>query len=70
MLDVNWARTVFPPGALDDPTSVGLTSAHTVTLADENSPFRLDTGEFIAPVDVEYETYGTLSAARDNVVLV
>jgi len=70
VLDVNWARTVFPPGALDDPASVGLTSAHTVTLADENSPFRLDTGEFIAPVDVEYETYGTLSAARDNVVLV
>ena len=33
-------------------------------------PVRLDCGRHLHPVRVAYETYGTLSAARDNVILV
>jgi homoserine O-acetyltransferase/O-succinyltransferase len=33
-------------------------------------PVRLDGGHELSPVRVAYETYGTLSAARDNVILV
>ena len=34
------------------------------------SPLELDCGRELYPVRIAYETYGTLSAARDNVVLV
>ena len=34
------------------------------------SPVRLDCGRELHPVRVAYETYGTLSPARDNVILV
>ncbi len=34
------------------------------------SPLRLDCGRELHPVRVAYETYGTLSPARDNVILV
>ena len=34
------------------------------------SPVRLDCGRSLHPVRVAYETYGTLSPARDNVILV
>jgi len=64
------ASTLFPPGALDDPTSVGLTRAQTARLADESSPFRLEAGGQIACVDVEYETYGQLNDDKSNVVMV
>jgi len=33
-------------------------------------PLRLDCGQTLHPIRVAYETYGTLSAARDNVILV
>src|SRR5437879_6051974 len=33
-------------------------------------PVRLDCGQTLHPVRVAYETYGTLSPARDNVILV
>ena len=33
-------------------------------------PVRLDCGQELHPVRVAYETYGTLSPARDNVILV
>jgi homoserine O-acetyltransferase len=33
-------------------------------------PLRLDCGRDLHPVRIAYETYGTLSAARDNVILV
>ena len=34
------------------------------------NPVRLDCGRQLYPVRIAYETYGTLSAARDNVILV
>jgi homoserine O-acetyltransferase/O-succinyltransferase len=33
-------------------------------------PLRLDCGEELHPIQIAYETYGTLSPARDNVILV
>jgi len=50
--------------------SVGLVSAHTIRLADTDNPLTLDCGEYLAPIDVEYEIYGQLNAARDNAILV
>ncbi len=34
------------------------------------NPVKLDCGRLLHPVRIAYETYGTLSAARDNVILV
>ncbi len=63
-------RIVMPDDGPDSPHSVGWTEAQTIRLADEANPFRLEMGQDFAPVDVEYETYGRLSPAKDNVVLV
>lgn len=54
----------------DSPRSVGFTTAHRITLATEKEPFALEVGATIGPVEVEYETYGQLSAAKDNAVLI
>ena len=56
-----------PPSS---PTSVGWTEARRVRLATAEAPLRLESGGSIGPVDVEYETYGELSAGRDNAVLI
>ena len=37
---------------------------------DGDDPLRLDSGFDLAPLQIAYETYGTLNAARDNAVLV
>jgi homoserine O-acetyltransferase len=49
---------------------VGRAETRTVRLFDEGRPLELDTGVRLAPVDVAYETYGTLNAAGDNAVVV
>ncbi len=54
----------------DSKGSVGWTEARRVRLVEADAPFTLDVGGSIAPVDVEYEAYGELSPARDNVVLI
>lgn len=36
----------------------------------ENEPFQLESGQTLGPITVAYETYGTLSPAKDNVVLI
>ena len=54
------------PGA----ASVGLVSTSTVRLFTAEQPLRLEQGSTIGPVDVAYETYGTLSPAADNAVFV
>src|SRR3546814_14158682 len=33
-------------------------------------PLKLDSGAFIAPLEVAYETYGELNAAKSNAILV
>ena len=47
--------------------SVGTVETHYLDLPE---PLRLDCGRELHPVTVAYETYGTLSPARDNVILV
>lgn len=58
------------PDGPDSPGSVGWTRPLRVRLADEGRPLPLECGESLHPVDVEYETYGTLSPARDNAILI
>ncbi|MCC6157930.1 MAG: homoserine O-acetyltransferase [Deltaproteobacteria bacterium] len=58
------------PDGPDSPGSVGWTQPLRVRLADETRPLPLECGESLYPVDVEYETYGTLSPARDNAILI
>jgi homoserine O-acetyltransferase len=52
------------------PDSVGWTRAHTIRLVPANAPMDLELGGTVGPIDVEYETYGTLSPRKDNVVFV
>lgn len=54
----------------DHKASVGWTRSERVHLVSKARPFDLEAGGSIAPVDVEYETYGKLNAARDNVILI
>ncbi len=61
----------FPPSPRRTvPGSVGLTRTQRVVLFDEDDPLLLDSGARLAPVEVAYETYGTLDAARANAVFV
>lgn len=53
--------------ATGEPGSVGVVETHYLDLPD---PVRLDCGTQLHPVRVAYETYGTLSPERDNVILV
>ncbi len=43
---------------------------HTSLTVFENEPLILDSGQSISPIDIAYETYGTLNAARSNAVLI
>jgi homoserine O-acetyltransferase/O-succinyltransferase len=58
------ARMVTPKSAAG---SVGTVETQFVDLA---TPLALDCGRTLYPVRIAYETYGTLSPARDNVILV
>jgi homoserine O-acetyltransferase len=52
------------------PGSLGLVETKRVVLFTEDDPLVLDSGERLAPVDVAYETYGTLAPDSGNVVFV
>jgi homoserine O-acetyltransferase/O-succinyltransferase len=56
-----------PPGPASAAGSVGTVETQYLDLP---NPVRLDCGRDLHPVRVAYETYGTLSPARDNVILV
>lgn len=49
---------------------VGLVATQRVGVATDADPLVLERGAALAPVEIAYETYGALSAARDNVVVV
>src|ERR671912_680624 len=49
------------------PGSVGIVETQYLELP---VPLRLDCGRSLHPIRIAYETYGTLSPARDNVILV
>ena len=52
------------------PGSVGLVQTEIARLFTVDEPLRLANGETLGPVDVAYETYGTLSADKDNAVFI
>ena len=51
-------------------TAVGTVGTVDTQFLDLPKPLALDCGRDLHPVRMAYETYGTLSAARDNVILV
>src|SRR5512138_117200 len=51
------------------PDSVGLVATRLLTFGADR-PLRLESGAVLSPVTVAYETYGELSAAGDNAVLI
>ena len=55
------------PGFKTAPGSVGTVETQFLKLP---RPLRLDCGRELHPIQIAYETYGTLSTARDNVILV
>jgi homoserine O-acetyltransferase len=52
------------------PKTAGSAGVVETRFVDLPKPVQLDCGRRLAPVRVAYETYGTLSPARDNVILV
>lgn len=54
----------------DSPTSVGWTRPQRVILAGSDNPLPLDCGVNLAPITVEFETYGNLAPAKDNAIFI
>lgn len=54
----------------EDPGSVGVTQTRLVRLFTVDEPLVLASGATLGPVDVAYETYGTLDASGGNAVMV
>jgi homoserine O-acetyltransferase/O-succinyltransferase len=50
--------------------SVGIVRTQTVTLFEPPDVLRLESGQTLGPIEVAYETYGTLNEARSNAVLI
>jgi len=50
--------------------SVGTVTTKTIRLVEKGKPLKLDCGRNLCPIDVAYETYGELSEAGDNAVLI
>ena len=61
------AKIVHGP---DHPQSVGLTRAQKAVFNQDGPPLELAAGGRLAPVEIEFETYGELTPARDNAVLI
>jgi len=49
---------------------VGRVETQRVVLFDEDDPLELESGARLAPVQIAFETYGSLDAARSNTVFV
>jgi homoserine O-acetyltransferase/O-succinyltransferase len=50
--------------------SVGIVETTTIRVVEPERPLELECGKKFGPIDVAYETYGKLSDAGDNVVLI
>jgi homoserine O-acetyltransferase len=51
-------------------SSVGIVQTRTIRLVEEQEPLELECGKRLAPIDVAYETYGQISEAGDNAILI
>jgi homoserine O-acetyltransferase len=54
----------------DSPRSVGWTEPQLQRIVTAEEHIVLEKGGRVGPVDIEYETYGSLSPTKDNVVLI
>lgn len=61
------AKPVHKP---DHPQSVGYVKPEKVVFFQQGSPFKLEAGGLLTPVEIEYETYGRLSDDRSNAVFI
>jgi homoserine O-acetyltransferase len=59
-----------PTGLGDDVGSAGVVRTKHVTFDDPGRTLRLEGGGELWPITIAYETYGTLSEARDNAIMV
>ncbi len=50
--------------------SVGIVKTETIRVVEQDEPLELECGKRLGPIDVAYETYGELSEAGDNAVLI
>ncbi len=53
-----------------DKNSVGIVKTQSIRVVDVQNPLLLSCGKLLAPVDVAYETYGSLDEKGDNAVLI
>ncbi len=53
-----------------DKNSVGIVKTETARIIDADSPLELACGKTLSPIDVAYETYGTLNKDADNTILI
>jgi len=70
MASVGAASEAPDPAAEARDGSVGLVQTRIVTLFEPPDVLHLECGRTLGPIQVAYETYGTLSPARDNAVLI
>ena len=66
----NLSVCLFTAMAEIEKNLVGIVQTHTVRLVEPQEPLELDCGKKLAPIDVVYETYGQLSKAGDNAILI
>ena len=50
-------------------SDLGIVKAESFVFAEKPDRLKLDSGKFFGPVTVAYETYGKLSAKRDNAIM-
>jgi homoserine O-acetyltransferase len=50
--------------------SVGIVKTQFIRLVPEDKPLELESGKTLGPIDVAYETYGTLNKVGDNTILI
>lgn len=56
--------------SIHHPQSVGLVETRKIRVVETDAPMLLQCGKTLGPIDVAYETYGTLSETQDNAVLI
>jgi homoserine O-acetyltransferase len=54
---------------MNDEHSVGVVEPHSFTFATDE-PMRLESGAYLGPVTIAYETYGRLNEDRTNAILI